>query len=370
MSLGNHSFISKIFLTLTVSLVSLSAYAVTVKDWEYKQSMTWRGLVKSGISVDYAEAQVDDDKISIIYDKEKNRWYFQFTYIDTRILTGKQPEFFIRTNKDLGSGRYSSDYVIKNKADVFYNTPGKPQLIIMQISTKDIAAIKAGFELGVGYYTSNKVTWAEGKAPVELGSYKSYLFPGKGSVQAIEKIEIRNKLPVIRAQSRKELDEHFEKIKQIDQNRKLLEWYQGDWAEVTANGQPIGRSCQTTSEIVDINELPDLMQRGRFLGKWHKGALAISGRNSSDHLYISSAYSNKYRDPSDKFNLVHKGSETRKIPLFIEQGKDYMRLRLGSEIPGIKYKRIIDFHNGLLKLVAYDTGGKEAKIRYFKRCSE
>ena len=360
----------KILFVLVMMVAASDSYSVEVKNWSFKGHKNWTQLHGRNIPVDYAEASVSDEKLAVLYDKQDRQWYLQFTYIGKRQLThskNKQPEFFVRTLKNAGSGRFDSDYVIKGEAKVFFNDPGKPQYLIMKVAPSDLPYLKVGLDIGAGYYLTDKCSsFIEGGRCIDFGEFRTYLFPGANITKAISEIERRNGLSVSKPISMKQRKAEFSQQKSNAKIAKIIQWYEGDWAEVISSG-PVFGGCDRLRKI-DYDRFPNLMQKGRFLGSKFQGILAISalGATSHDHIYVSSAYS------KDSWNegLVQglEGTETKKISVFVEDGKEFTRLRLGDEIRGISYKRIIETDGETLRLIAWDTGGKKVRPLYFIRC--
>ncbi len=358
------------FLTILALLISSvftgSVNAVEVTPWKFKGDKKWTTLNGKGSPrpVSYAETTVDDDTLSILYDKEYRQWYLQFEYIaDGKLVhsNNKKPEFFVRTRDNSNSGRYDTDHVISNEAKVYYNKPGKPQYVIMPISRVDLPHLKVNFNIGVGYYlAAGCAELIEGEC-IDLGEFRTYLFSGDNASEAISAIERSNNQTVTRATTIQSREERIKEQKENDKIAQILKWYQGDWAQVTPKGPLLG-GCDVQHEI-DFDQFPKLMQQGKFFGYTFKGMMAISslGATSHDHLYFSTGYDTGAFG-SKKF------APTKKIILFTSQGKQFYRIRLGSEIPGIPYKRVIETDGKFLRLVAWDTNGKDVDPLYFARC--
>ncbi len=355
----------RILLALSVLIFTASlAHAAEVKPWEYKGTKNWYDLTGQPITVSYAETQVDDDKISVLYAPASKSWYIQFSYISEYMLVDKQPEFFVRTTDTDDSGRYASDYLIQKDASIFNNTPGKPHFIIMPLAREDLAAIKTDLNIGASFYVSDKVSVIEGET-LDLGRNISYLFLGTNASTAIAAIERANNLSTVRANSAADRKAHQQKLQEDSKNIQLLQWYEGDWAEANASGTMRWGGCEGYRKI-DYDRFPNLVQRNKFLVKFN-GIMAISanGGTKPDEIYISTAYN---QVKNDILASTYSDADTKRIPVFIEEGAQFIELRLGTTIPGIPYKRIIYYENDMLKLVAYDTKGADAAPVYFKRC--
>lgn len=356
----------RILLALSVLIFTASlAHAAEVKPWEYKGTKNWYDLTGQPITVSYAETQVDDDKISVLYAPASKSWYIQFSYISEYMLVDKQPEFFVRTTDTDDSGRYASDYLIQKDASIFNNTPGKPHFIIMPLAREDLAAIKTDLNIGASFYVSDKVSVIEGET-LDLGRNISYLFLGTNASTAIAAIEQANNLSTVRANSAADRKAHQQKLQEDSKNIQLLQWYEGNWAETTPNGTMRWGGCDAKHEI-DYDRFSNLVQRNKFLVQFN-GILAISanGGTKPDEIHISTAYN---RVKNDMLAPMFTSADTKRIPLIIEDGDQFVRLRLGTEVPGIPYKRIIDYENDMLKFVAYDTHGEDVAPIYFKRCN-
>lgn len=352
------------FCSIFYSALSLSAQ---VNYLEYKGQKQWYTLTGQPIKVTYAETSVNDDSLSIIYDAAAEQWYLEFKYIGNKKLThskSKRPEFFVRTIENKNSGRYDSDHVMNNNAKVFYNDPGKPQYVIIPIDKNDLRYLKVNLDIGAGYYLSSCVEVIKGEC-LDLGEWTTYLFPGKNASQVITAIEKKHNLSVSKVVSLKARKDELRQKKENDKIRNILKWYQGDWAQVTPEG-PLFNGCNI-NRTIDFDSYPNLMQKGSFLGSRFKGVLAISalGKTEPDHLYFSSGYTGIQ---NSKSLILDLSAETKKVPLFLEQGGSHFRLRLGSEIPGIPYKRIIDTDGKSIRLSAWDTGGKKVEPLYFLPC--
>ena len=357
-----------LFISACLFLNLAPIQSAEVTPWKFMGSKDWRVLTGSSIKTDYAQTSVDDDKLSIFYAKDSRTWYIQFTYIDNRKLIHsdqKKPEIFVRTAEQNQSGRYDSDHLIQNKATVFYNQPGKPQYVIMPFEPKELRYIKVGLRIGVGYYVSSGCTEVLKGECLDLGEYRTYLFSGRQIENAISQIEKRNNLKITKPISQSQRNKQFKIQKGNEKMAQMLKWYQGDWAQVNRSG-PMYNGCNTSREI-DYDQFPNLMQKGRFLGYRFDGVLAISalGATTHDHFYISSGYPGLHNNGS---LIIDLNAETKKIPLFTEETKEFYRIRLGAEIPGIPYKRIIDTDGKVLRFSAWDTKGKEVEPLFFIRC--
>ncbi|KHF24438.1 hypothetical protein [Solemya velum gill symbiont] len=154
-----------------------------------------------------------------------------------------------------------------------------------------------------------------------------------------------------------------------DKNRSLLQWYQGEWQQVNAAGESFYGGCVGRREIANIHAFPNLKYNSTY-----NGVLLIKASEAKpDHLFFSSAlpYINAHYDTSGIQLLVPVKTKSNavKVPLSIEESGNYMRIHLASEIPGMPYKRYIDFENNQLKFVAYGSPGTEnERPYYFSRC--
>lgn len=353
----------KILLALTALIfTTAAAHAVEVKNWAYKGTMNWYDLNGAAVPISYAETSVDDDRLRVLYAPQFKRWYIEFLCIGQRQFVDRQPEFYVRTKKNQTQGRYNTDYLIKAPA-VIRN--GNPAYIIMELNREDLAALKTEMDMGTGYFTSNRVEAISGAAQ-DIGEYRTYGFPGSGAASAIATIEKEHGLSAVRAHSASEQKQRHAQMAQDEKNKQLLKWYEGEYAETNSLGVPLYRGCQALFNI-DTERYPNMYRKNQYVGDFD-GVMAITsqGGTKPDHIYISTGYQSMQDHP---YGTMHPMAETAKIPLFVEDGKQYMRLRLGKLVPGIPYKRMIDFENDLLKFVAYDEGSSFAPPRYFKRCN-
>lgn len=352
-----------LLLALTAFVLTLTAaHGAAYDNWSYKGQMKWYDLNGQPVQVSYAETRVADDYMRVLYAPQFKRWYIEFLYNDSRQFVDRQPEFYVRTKKGQGSGRYESDYLIKSPAVIRNGTPG---YIIMELTKKDLAALKTELDLGAGYFTSNRVEAVAGAAQ-DIGEYRTYGFPGTGAAGAIGAMEKAYNLSAVRPYSEVERKQRHIQTAEDRKNVKLLNWYEGEYAETNSKGEPLYSGCRGIFYI-DTDRYPNMYRQHQYIGNFD-GVLAITsqGGTKPDHIYISTGYKAMRNYSSGSFRPQ---AETAKIPLFIEEGKQYMRLRLGKLVPGIPYKRMIEFENDLLKFVAYEEGASFAPPRYFKRCN-
>lgn len=146
-------------LSITISsiIITITASAVVVKDWEYK-GVTNKNTKAASYS---AQTSVNDDSLSIKYFVLDKKYLLWFEFKDKQILKPGRAEFFIRTKAVSGNGRgrYSSDYVFEGKVTVQPNTQGRTQFIVAKLTYNDIQAIKkhSGNNIGVGYFNQDNL---------------------------------------------------------------------------------------------------------------------------------------------------------------------------------------------------------------------
>lgn len=129
---------------------------------------------------------IGDDSMLIHYVPSLELWSIQFEYNSTSVISESfssdyprfQPYFFLRTKDGLGKGRFESDYLIRH--DVFMFEFEGAQIVRMDISEKDLTAIKNGFDLGIRYFIELEGTEVR---PT------NYMFSNKNFLSAIAEME-------------------------------------------------------------------------------------------------------------------------------------------------------------------------------------
>ena len=363
-------------LWLTAALIATNAgIAQAAPSWTFKGQKQWYLPDGRSFAADYAEQAVGDDRLTLLFDRETRRWLMLFTYNGDKTLyhsTSKAPELFVRTLDSSGRGRYDSDYLISHRPETFTNGAHQPQFVVIGIEPQDLRYLKVGLDLGMSYYAEDKcVTVVEGKSCIQLPAHTTYLFAGTNLADVITEIETRNGLAVSKPIPQSQREGNLRDQREHEKTAQHIHWFEGDWMQVTQSG-PLHGGCDALHEI-DYDQFPNLTQRNRAVGGKHNGVLAISasGSTAHDHLIISSAFPGIRGLAQGNSLLIGATgpSQTRRIPVFVEQGSGpHVHLRLGEEIPGFAYRMLIETNGKAMRLVPADAAGTASEPLYFLRC--
>ena len=184
----HHSILFVFLLSITTILLGTSAPAADAV-WIYAGLKPDEISTALGIPADSTHTVrkvIGDDSLSILYIPGFKTWRIQFEYNSTNVISKSfsatnprfQPYFFVRTKDGLGKGRFESDFLMRN--DVFMFEHEGAQIVRMDISEKDLTAIKNGFDLGIRYY-------------IEIGGTKvqpsNFMFSNRNFRSAIAELE-------------------------------------------------------------------------------------------------------------------------------------------------------------------------------------
>ncbi len=168
-------------LVFLVAAGAQPVFAQVSKTWTYRGTMTWDHPDGRRFSAAVADTRYNDDSLSILRNRNDNRWYIVFTYCrDVRFGTGI-PYFFIQTKPPSAPAAERKRLHLEGETRIFQRRDRKTKYIVAQLTKTDRALLRqrSGNYIGVAYSLAGSTG---------SSSSRTYVFYGAGLSRVLSRI--------------------------------------------------------------------------------------------------------------------------------------------------------------------------------------